>query len=100
MYKRQVSDGLLFEIPYRIYLHTGKEELLKSSIIYFDRYLKYLKTRTDNDGFVRFGLDDWARPIYDDERDNVTVPVELINALLIINFYKIAKLAAQLCRCV
>ncbi len=92
-----VSDGILFELPYRIYLHTGNAEPLQQSIPYFERYLTYLNSRADEDGFVRFGLDDWARPRYTDaESENVNVTVEFINALLMCNFYRILALAKQL----
>lgn len=89
-----VSDGVLFEIPYRIYLHTANAEPLKKSIPYFTRYLEYLNSMSDQDGFPRFGLDDWARPHkYNEETD---VPVEFINALLTYHFYQILIVAKQL----
>ncbi len=88
-----VSDGLLFEIPYRIYLHTGQKELLEKAMPYFDRYFDYLKTKADPDGYVRFGLDDWAAPRKYAENEE-HVPVEFINALLIRRFYEIASIAA------
>ena len=91
-----VSDGVLFEIPYRIYLHTGNTQPLINSAKYFDRYFEYLKTRTDKDGFVRFGLDDWARPQFETAQDVNLVPIELINALFVMNFYNIASLSARL----
>lgn len=91
-----VSDGVLFEIPYRLYWHTGNAEPLVSSYPYFVKYFDYLKTRTDKDGFIRFGLDDWARPQFETPEDVNLVPVELINALLVMNFHNIAAIAAQL----
>lgn len=87
-----VSDGVLFEVPYRIYLHTGNSQPLLESAQWFDRYLAYLDTRRDEDGFVRFGLPDWACP----GLKPVEVPVELINAVLEYRFCQIADLAAQL----
>lgn len=86
-----VSDGILFEIPYRVYLHTGRGELLKNSLEYFDRYLKYLETRKNEKGLVEFGLDDWAAPGL-----KSFVEAEFINAVLISSFYKIASLSARL----
>ncbi|MBQ3140525.1 MAG: hypothetical protein IJC25_01020, partial [Clostridia bacterium] len=91
-----VSEGLLFELPYRLYLHTGDKQPLLRSRAYFDRYFAYIDGRTDADGFVRFGLDDWARPQFETPQDVDLVPLELINALLVREFYRIAALAARL----
>ncbi|MBQ4145170.1 MAG: family 78 glycoside hydrolase catalytic domain [Clostridia bacterium] len=86
-----VSDGILFEIPYRIYLHTGDSRLLVESMDYFERYLSYLEERKSENGLVEFGLDDWAAPglIH-------IVEVGFINAVLMSSFYNIASLAATL----
>lgn len=87
-----VSDGLLFEIPYRIYLHTGNGELLAESLDAFERYFTFLETRKNGNGLVDFGLDDWAAP------GNVhLVSTEFINTVLISSFYRIAAIAACLC---
>ena len=91
-----VSDGTIFELPYRIYLHTGNKKPLIETLPYFKRYFEYIKTRTDEDGFVRFGLYDWAKPGFDADADIADVPLEFINALLIMNFYNIAALAQSL----
>ena len=85
-----VSDGVLFEIPYRVYLHSGDDSLLKNGYAYMKRYLAYLKRRENEDGFVSFGLDDWSAP---DCR--VTTPVELINAVLTVWFYRVTALSAK-----
>lgn len=85
-----VSDGILFEIPYRLYLHTGETKYLIESLPYFDRYLAYLETRADENGDIHFGLDDWAHP----NRPEKVGP-EPINSALRIKFLKIACLAAQ-----
>lgn len=91
-----VSDGALFEIPYKIYQHTGNAIPLKNSMEYFKRYIKYLHTRTEN-GFVTFGLNDWARLNQEYEtEDTIVVPVEMINAVLLNRFYKIMALSARL----
>ncbi len=86
-----VSDGALFEIPYRIYLHTGEDRLLKNSLEYFEKYLNYIETRKDENNFVNFGLDDWATP-----GGESLVEVQFINAVLIYSFLKITALACKL----
>ena len=85
-----VSDGILFEIPYRLYLHTGETKYLAESLPYFDRYLCFLETREDENGDIAFGLDDWAHPR---GADKAAAP--FINSALQIKFLKIANLAAQ-----
>ncbi len=87
-----VSDGVLFEIPHRIYLHTGNAAPLMETLPWFDRYLEYLDSKRDKDGFVGFGLPDWACP----NNEPIYVPVELINAVLEYRFCEIAALAAKL----
>ena len=86
-----VSDGILFEVPYRLYLHTGEKKHLVDSLPYFDRYLCHLEDREDENGDVTFGLDDWAHP---NEPDKVRAP--LINSALRIKFLRISLLAAEL----
>ncbi len=86
-----VSDGILFEIPYRVYLHTRDPRLLINSLPYFDRYFAFLDANKSEDGLVRVGLHDWAAPGFADLTD-----VGFINAVLTCSFYKIAGLAAAL----
>ena len=86
-----VSDGVLFELPYRLYLHSGDKTPLVRSLPYFRRYLQYIATRQDADGFVSFGLDDWANP-----REDGEVTAAFINGVLLSEFCRIAALAAEL----
>lgn len=37
-----ICDGLLYELPYRIYLYTGESRMLTEAIPYFERYIGYL----------------------------------------------------------
>ena len=91
-----VSDGVMFEIPYRLYLHTGNKEPLIRSLPYFDRYFAYLDARAEEDGYVRFGLDDWARPPRREGKEENVVPAAFINAVLAFHFHEIAALGARL----
>lgn len=89
-YTGPVCDGALFEIPYRLYLHTGKTEYLKNSYPYFIKYLEFLKGKTDENGDIYYGLDDWAAPTED------KVHSAFINAVLSVKFLRITILAAKL----
>ncbi len=83
-----VSEGILFEIPYRLYLHTGETRYLVESLPYFDRYLAFLETRADENGDIQYGLDDWAHPDW-----NAKVTAPFINSAYRVKFYRIAAMA-------
>lgn len=85
-----VSDGSLFEIPYRIYLNTGDDSLLKKAYPAFLKYLAYLKNRTDENGDITFGLNDHAGPVFEKQLGAV-----FINKMLLIKFLKIKRLAEE-----
>lgn len=88
-----IGDGILFEIPYRIYLHTGDDSLLKKSLPYFERYFRYLDSKKDENGLTHHGLGDWSQPEPAFYQPQDPVQVSLINAVFESYFYKIAALA-------
>lgn len=85
-----VSDGVMFEVAYRLYLHTGDTKYLVNALPHFDRYLAYLDTREDEDGNLSFGLDDWAPPDWNDMVRNT-----FVNAVYRVKFWRIARDAAH-----
>ncbi len=52
-----ICDGLLFELPYRIYLYTGDSSMLCDAIPYFERYIGYLSGRIAEGHTFTYG--DW-----------------------------------------
>jgi alpha-L-rhamnosidase len=52
-----VCDGILYEIPHRVYLYTGKTEMLSDGIPYFERYIEFLEKKLSEDH--EFILGDW-----------------------------------------
>lgn len=88
-----VSDGVLFEVPYQLYLQTGNKDMLCESLPYFKKYFSYLETKTNEEGFIEFGLDDWSAPI---KERKVFAP--FINSVLKIKFLRIAMLSTELCK--
>ncbi len=86
-----VTDGVIFEVPYRLYLHTGDASYLTDTLPYLDRYIEYLKTREDENGDVTFGLSDWTSP-----DDSSVVGATFINSAYRVKFLRIAELAASL----
>lgn len=83
-----VSEGILFEIPYRIYIHTGNIKPLINSIPYFERYLKFIDSKYGEE----YGLDDWAGP----EPREEWVKSSVVNAILQIKFIGVTILAKEL----
>ena len=86
-----VSDGSLFEHVYRVYLHSGNKDGLIYNLPYFKKYLAFLKGKEDENGFINFGLYDWANP-----NENIcTTPLELINAIYRVKFNRISAVASR-----
>lgn len=83
-----VADGALFEIPYRVYLYTGKTELLKESYPYFLKYLEYFRQCEREK--VRFPLADW------NGLNNMPTPGEMITQFYGVKFCAIAAETADL----
>ena len=88
-----VSEGTLFEIPYRIYLHTGDNTLLKKGLPYFRKSLSYFDSQRNENGDILYGLDDWAAPCEEKEK----VGCAFINRTLYIKCLGIALLSAEQC---
>lgn len=85
-----VSEGALFEIPYRVYLHTGNLTILKAAFPHFQKFLAGLKKRMNKNGDMDFGLDDWASPFREDKVNRI-----FINRVLHIKCLKIAIKTAK-----
>lgn len=52
-------DNVMFELPYRIYQHTGDTEIIKEAAPYLLKYLRYMETKQDENGLFHYGLGDW-----------------------------------------
>ena len=52
-----VCDGLLYELPYKVYLYTGKAEMLIGGLPYFERYAAFLEQKAESGH--EFWLADW-----------------------------------------
>ncbi len=88
-----VSEGTLFEIPYRIYLHTGDDTLLKKGLPYFRKSLAFFDSQRNENGDILYGLDDWAAPCAEGEK----VGCAFINRVLYIKCLGITLLSAERC---
>ncbi len=52
-----ICDGLLYELPYRIYVYTGNRRMLVEAIPYFERYIEYLAEKIRQGHTFTYG--DW-----------------------------------------
>lgn len=87
-----MGDGILFELPYRVYLHSGDDTMLKEALPYFERYFRYLDSKRDARGFVCFGLGDWAQPDNVDQTKDAEMEAAIINGALEYYFYTVAAI--------
>jgi len=53
-------DCVLAELPYLTYIYRGQTEMIRESASSFISYLKYLRTRVDENGLLSIGLGDWC----------------------------------------
>ncbi len=89
-----ISNGILFELPYRQYLINGDPKWLIENIDYFLKYLNFLKGKENEKGLVGFGLCDWAGPY--ETFESSPVPLTLSDTALYINFLDITICALKL----
>jgi len=85
-----VSEGTLFEIPYRMYLHTGDDTLLKQGFPYFKRSIAFWNSKKDENGDIAYGLEDWASP---DESEGF-VDNKFVNGPILVKCLRVMRLAA------
>ena len=54
-------DSALVWIPYYTYIYRGDTEMIRESADGFIKYLRYLRSRTDENGLLSIGLGDWCQ---------------------------------------
>lgn len=53
-------DSVMTYLPYFAYIYRGETEMITESAQAFLAYLRYLRTRTDENGLLCIGLGDWC----------------------------------------
>ncbi len=86
-----VSEGILYEVPYMLWLYAGNKQALIDCIPYFERHLQFLKSKEAENKTLPYGLNDWAALSSRGRVDEV-----FLNDLLRLKFYRIMLLALQL----
>ena len=82
-------DGFLFELPYRVWLFTGDDAMLRGAIPYFERYLTYLEREMA--AGRQFLLADWTGS-YNDPR----IPYDYVRDFYYLKGAYITALACRL----
>lgn len=94
-YTGPICTGALFEIPYKIYLYTGDDAMMIGALPAYLKHLDYLETRKNADGFVEYGLYDWAGPFNERYGSGAPTPVEFSDTALYIEFLQRTVFAAE-----
>ena len=89
-----ISSGILFEIPYRYYIYTSDATLLKNSYPFFLKHLKYIEGRKNKEGFIAYGLCDWAGPY--EHLEKSPVPLQLTDTIMYYAFLSVASSSADI----
>ncbi len=87
-------DSALFNIPYQLYLFTGKTRCMRRVFPNMLNYLKFMES-IEEDGIVRYGLGDWLPPLEIKER---TPPDLVSTAFLYYSLLMAEKIAVVLGR--
>ena len=90
-YTGPICTGVLFEVPYRVYLYSGDDSMMMGALDAYMKHIRFLKSMKDEDGFVGYGLYDWAGP-FENQRSAPT-PVQFTDTALYIEFLKRALFA-------
>ncbi len=53
-------DNVMFELPYRIWQHTGRTDIIHEGLPFMVKYLHYMETKRDEKGLLHYGLGDWC----------------------------------------
>ncbi len=72
-------DCILVYIPYFVYIYRGETDMIRESASAFISYLKYIQSRTDDNGIIHIGLGDWCQV---DKVDPPTSPLELTDSVM------------------
>jgi alpha-L-rhamnosidase len=87
-----ICSGALYEIPYKFYLYTGDDALMREGFDAFLLHLAYVRSRADADGLIGYGLCDWAGPF--ENLQKAPTPVRFTDSALYIEFLQRTRFAA------
>lgn len=97
-------DCVLAYIPYYTYIYRGETEMIADSSQSFLSYLRYLRTRCDENGLLSIGLGDWchvgditpkAPLVLTDTVMSMDIAGKMADMFEAVNMYEEAKFAAS-----
>lgn len=71
------------------YMFYGDVKIIEDNYMTGMRYLKHLKTRVNNEGFINYGLGDWGNPQNNLARENIETAFLYADAKTLAKFAKI-----------
>ena len=86
-----VCDCLLYELPYKVYLYTGRSDLLLAGIAHFERYIEFLEKKVAEGH--EFSLGDWMS----NARKNA-VPKQTVTDIHLLKAYDITSFAHRIAK--
>lgn len=80
-------DSVIFNLPYQLYKKRGNTDVIIQNASTMVRYLNYILQKRNEDGLVAIGLGDWA-PVGKKNSDDYTVPLEVVDSIIIMDMAK------------
>ena len=84
-------DKILVEIPRLLYLFTGDREIIRENAECIKKYILYMRSRTNENGLLSYGLPDWCVIGSLGDGDDKSTPVEVSATLVGIDILRIAR---------
>jgi len=76
-------DAALIQVAYHVYKYTGDDRVLRDNVGAIRKYLRYARTRINENGLFSYGLGDWVQP--GRPASNPTTPKEITNSLSLLD---------------
>lgn len=86
-YNGPICGAIILEVPLRMYQAKGDASVIKAAFPYILKYLAYLESIRDSEGFLAFWLWDWAGPF---QKENLPTPLRYTDTALLLHLYDIA----------
>lgn len=76
-------DSALMQVAYHVYKYTGDKKILEDNIGAMRKYLRYAKTKLNENGLFSYGLGDWVQ--IDKPASRPDTPKEITNTLAVLD---------------
>ncbi len=86
-------DSVLLELPYQMYQHYGRKNVLRDTFPYMQRYMVHLTNHAD-DWIIDYGLGDWCAPTLGGNEGDYHCPTAITGTAI---FYHCCHMMADIC---